>query len=98
MIFKHNLIYFLRISSIDINTIKLFSLEEGTAIILHEIGHALNPDLKGMEGEYAADDYACQKGFKEYIISSLEKGKLIIPSEFSTKSTDLRIEHLKNSN
>lgn len=84
------------IITIDLNTIKLFSSDEGTAIILHEIGHALNPDLKNMDGENAADDYACDRGFTQYIISSLEKGKLIRPSEFSTKSTELRIERLRN--
>lgn len=84
------------IITIDLNTIKLFSSDEGTAIILHEIGHALNPELKNMDGENAADDYACERGFTQYIISSLEKGKLIRPSEFSTKSTELRIERLSN--
>lgn len=82
------------IITIDINTIKLFSSDEGTAIILHEIGHALNPELKNLNGEYAADDYACERGFKQYIISSLEKGKLIRTSEFSTLSTESRIERL----
>lgn len=86
------------IITIDLNTIKLFSSDEGTAIILHEIGHALNPKLKNMEGEYAADNYAFERGFSQQIISSLEKGKLIRPSEFSTKSTELRIERLQNNN
>lgn len=86
------------IITIDLNTIKLFSSEEGTAIILHEIGHALNSEIKNIEGEYAADSYACERGFSRYLISSLEKGKLIRPSEFSTKSTELRLERLKNDN
>ena len=47
------------IITIDINSIKLFSSDEGTSIILHEIGHALSPELKNMEGEYNADNYAC---------------------------------------
>jgi hypothetical protein len=75
----------------------LFSSDEGTAIILHEIGHALNPELKNMEGEYTADNYACDRGFSQHIISSLEKGKMIRPSEFSTQSTELRIERLQNN-
>ncbi len=85
------------IITIDLNTIKLFSSDEGTAIILHEIGHALNPELNNINGEYAADDYACNRGFKQFIISSLEKGKLIRPSEFVSKSTELRIERLSTS-
>ena len=86
------------IITIDLNTVKLFSSEEGTAIVLHEIGHALNPDKKNIDGEYVADSYACERGFSQYIISSLEKGKMIRPSEFSTKSTELRLERLKNDN
>ena len=86
------------IITIDINTVKLFTSEEGTAIVLHEIGHALNPDKKNIEGEYAADGYACDRGYSQYIISSLEKGKLIRPSEFSTKSTELRLEKIKSDN
>lgn len=86
------------IITIDLNTVKLFSSEEGAAIVLHEIGHALNPDKKNIEGEYAADNYACERGFSQYIISSLEKGKLIRPAEFSTKSTELRLERIKNDN
>ena len=86
------------IISIDLNTIKLFSLDEGVAIILHEIGHALNPELKNIEAEYAADDYACERGFAQHIISSLEKGKLILPNQFNSKSTELRIDLLNNEN
>jgi hypothetical protein len=84
-----------KIITIDINTLKLFTTEEGTAIILHEIGHALNPNLKQMEGEYMADNYASERGFKNEIISSLEKGKIIRPSEFVTESTELRIKKLR---
>jgi len=84
------------IITIDLNTLKLFSSDEGTAIILHEIGHALRPELKNMDGEYAADDYSCERGFTQYIISALEKGKLIRPSEFVSKSTELRIAQLIN--
>ncbi len=86
------------IITIDLNSIKLFSSDEGTAIILHEIGHALSPELKNMDGEYNADNYACERGFSQHIISSLEKGKLIRPSEFATKITELRIERLQNNN
>ena len=86
------------IITIDLNTVRLFSSEEGTAIVLHEIGHALNPDKKNIDGEYVSDSYACERGFSQYIISSLEKGKMIRPSEFSTKSTELRLERLKNDN
>lgn len=84
-----------RIIGVDINVITLFSPEEGAAILLHEIGHALNPSLKGVDGEYAADDYAVCHGYKEHIISGLEKGKLVNPSAFDKETTDKRINRLK---
>lgn len=73
----------------------MFTSGEETSIILHEIGHALNPNLKGIEGEFMADNYTSERGLTDEIISSLEKGKAIRPSEFATKSTEQRIERLK---
>jgi hypothetical protein len=84
-----------RIIGVDINVITLFSPEEGAAILLHEIGHALNSSLKGVEGEYMADDYAVCHGYGEHIISGLEKGMLINPSAFDKEITDKRINRLK---
>ncbi len=85
-----------KIITIDLNTFKLFNSSEGTAIILHEIGHALSPKIKGMEGEFIADGYALERGYKQYIIDSLETGKTIRPDEFVSKSTDDRIKRLRN--
>lgn len=48
--------------------------EEITAILLHEIGHALNPDHTGLDGEYIADNFAAEKGYADWIVRSLEKG------------------------
>lgn len=84
-----------RIIGVDINVITLFSSEEGAAILLHEIRHAINPSLKGLDGEYMADDYAVCHGYKEHIISGLEKGKLVNPSTFDKEITDKRINRLK---
>ena len=47
---------------------------EFVAVLLHEIGHALNNQLKGMEGEYAADKFATDKGYGKWIINGLQKG------------------------
>lgn len=82
------------IIGIDINSLSLFTIEEGVAIILHEIGHSLNPSLKGENGEYAADDYAVCRGYKEYIISGLERGKNLRPLEFNKEITNKRISRL----
>jgi hypothetical protein len=83
------------IIGIDINSLSRFSSEEGVAIILHEIGHSLNPSLKGEEGEYAADDYAVCRGYKDYIISGLENGKVLYPTEFDKEITNKRISRLQ---
>lgn len=84
-----------RIIGIDVNTLKFFSPDESVAIILHEIGHALNSAYKGEEGEYIADDYAACRGYKEHIVGGLERGKKINPSAFDNEITDKRINRLK---
>jgi hypothetical protein len=84
-----------KIITIDTNMTKRFSTRELTAIILHELGHALNPGKSGMDGEHTADDYAVAKGFKEEIVSSLEKAIQNDPQNFDNDSTLKRIERLK---
>lgn len=52
-----------------------FSKEEVVAIILHEIGHVINPNNSNKDlHEFQADDYAVDRGYGGYIKSSLEKG------------------------
>jgi Zn-dependent protease with chaperone function len=84
-----------KIITVDINSLKLFTSDESVAIILHEIGHALNPELKGEDGEFAADDYAVAHNYRESLISALERGKSIRPSEFSKLITEKRIKRLR---
>lgn len=83
-----------KVISIDINTLKIFTPDEGVAVILHEIGHALNPDKKGEIGEYVADDYAVSHSYKNSIISSLQRGIQIRPDEFDNEITHKRIARL----
>lgn len=84
-----------KIITIDLNTLKLFTSYESVAIILHEIGHALNPDIKGEDGEFVADDYAVVRNYRDFLISALERGKSIRPEEFSKEITEIRIRRLK---
>lgn len=84
-----------KIITIDINTIKKFSSDEGVAIILHEIGHAVNSDKKNETGEFAADDYAIKRNYGNSIINSLERGKKIMPDEFICETTEKRILRIK---
>ncbi|MCP9762296.1 hypothetical protein [Lacihabitans soyangensis] len=71
--------------------------EEFLAVLLHEIGHIKNPELKGMEAEYAADKLAAEKGYKKWIISSLKKGIQNEWMGFEKDSCKLRIEKLNES-
>lgn len=84
-----------KIITIDINTFKKFTSEEGVAIILHEIGHAINSDKKNEVGEFAADDYAIERNYGNSIINSLERGKKIMPDEFICETTEKRILRIK---
>jgi len=84
-----------KIITIDINTLELFTPQEGIAIILHEIGHALHPNARNEEDEFLADDYAVNHGYKNEIISCLEKGKTIRPELFVKEMTEKRINRLK---
>lgn len=78
---------------IDINALDLFSREEATAIILHEIGHTISPEINN---EYDADDYALRHDYGEYLISALEKGKEIDPKNFDKEITYKRIQRIKD--
>lgn len=83
-----------KIITIDINSISQLSAEESIAILLHEIGHALNPFKKGENGEFAADDYAVGRNYKEALLKSLHSCKELWPSEFNKEITEKRIQRL----
>lgn len=84
-----------KIITIDINAMAQFSVEEGVAVILHEIGHAINPDIKGMDGEFIADDYAASRGFGDFIVSSLEQNREKFPQHYDNDSTTQRITRIR---
>ncbi|GHC46763.1 hypothetical protein [Ulvibacter litoralis] len=79
----------------DANQFKLLLPKEVLAIILHEIGHVFNPEIKDMEGEYVADAFVKSKGYGKWIISSLEKGVKNKWLGFDKIECDLRIQKLK---
>lgn len=82
------------IITIDLNAIDLFNKEEMCAIILHEIGHALNPTIKGEEGEYTADNYAISRGYKDFIMSSLKLGIKVLPKVYDKEITNKRLDKI----
>jgi hypothetical protein len=73
--------------------------EECIAIILHEIGHLLNPQLEGMAAEFTADAFAAGKcDYGRWIISSLKKGVQRNWPGFDVTECNQRIQRLLNFN
>lgn len=78
----------------DIDALNVFTPDEYTAIILHEIGHSFNPEIHGEYGEFAADDFAINKGYDQYIASGLRKGKQNNMIGFDVPINNRRIERI----
>lgn len=71
-----------------------FSGQEFVAVLLHEIGHVFNPDKIGVDGEYAADKFANDKGYGYWIIQGLQKGLRNNWMGFEKGACELRIDKL----
>ena len=80
--------------NIDYNFLIKIPERERVAIILHEIGHAMNPLIKQKEGEFIADDYAIDRGFGEDLKNSLERCIIDYPLEFNKPITTERINRI----
>ncbi|WP_291076090.1 hypothetical protein [Empedobacter sp. UBA6322] len=87
----------MKIVTFEANYHKLFLPEEVVAIILHEIGHAINFEMNGIEAEFAADDFAKNKGYAKWIIRGLEKGLELNLIGFEKETIELRKENLYKS-
>lgn len=70
--------------------------DEVVAIWLHEIGHAFNANLSGLEAEYAADNFAKKKGYATWIARSLKKGIDNNWRGFDKEECDQRIRNLSH--
>ncbi len=84
----------MRLVTFEANYQKLFLPEEVVGILLHEIGHAFNSNIKGMTGEYMADNFAKTKGYAKWIVSGLKNGLKRGLIGFEKVSIDQRIEKL----
>ena len=82
--------------SLDYNSLMKWVPRQRVAIVLHEIGHSLNPTLMGEDGEFAADQYAVDRGYGEDIIASLNFGIENFPLEFDKLITRDRIQRIIN--
>ncbi len=88
----------LTLITVDTNYHSRLLPEEFIGVLLHEIGHVFNPEIQGMEGEFAADNFAKSKGYAKWIISGLEKGIKNNWLGFEEKSCQLRIENIRKRN
>ncbi len=84
----------MKLVTIEMSYLKMFITEEVTGILLHEIGHAFNPDKQKLEGEFAADNFAKEKGFSRWIITGLKKGLKRNLIGFEAETINQRIENL----
>lgn len=87
----------LTIINFDQNIGNQLDSTEVLAILLHELGHAFNPEVKGIQGEFLADQFANQKYQGLGIISALNKGVENKWLGFDKEECELRIEQLKKN-
>jgi hypothetical protein len=69
---------------------------ERLAILLHEYGHAFNPEIKGDEGEFVADEFVVSHDYGIALRSSLERNIKENPEEFDTPVNHQRVQRLLN--
>lgn len=60
-----------RLIIFDLTYFRRFNNRICTAILLHEIGHCFS-SRQGIEGEFDADDFAIQKGFRNDLLDAME--------------------------
>ncbi len=83
-----------RLITLEVNELKKYPKDECIAVLLHELGHAFNPNLKGEEGEFVADAFAASRGYGPPLKKSLQRLMTLDPSRFPTELTSKRIAKL----
>jgi hypothetical protein len=86
----------MKLITIEMTYLRMFLPEEVTGILLHELGHAFNPDKQKMEGEFAADNFAKEKGYSKLIESGLKNGLKKNLIGFDKETIDQRIKNLNS--
>lgn len=85
-----------KIICFDKNALSSFDPHQITAMLLHEIGHALSPHPKKLDGELNADAYAEKRGFGEAMLSGLRQGLALKLPGFEENDVFMsRIVHLE---
>ncbi len=83
-----------KLINIDINSLKRLNPKERIAILLHEIGHAINPGTDVQSSEFNADDFAIARGYGQTLKESLTRNITENPEEFDKEITRLRIARI----
>lgn len=87
-----------KIITFDYNRFIEVPKEERIAILLHEVGHAFNPILMGLESEFTADDFAISHGYKIALLESLQRNVREKPREFDNDVSTQRIARMNEMN
>lgn len=85
-----------KLINIDINSLKRFKPKERIAILLHELGHAINPGTDSQSSEFNADDFAIARGYGQPLKESLSRNITENPGEFDKEITRLRIARISD--
>jgi hypothetical protein len=62
-----------KIVAMDMQSLNSLTKRESIAVLLHELGHVINPSKDPFENEFNADEYALSRGYGVEIISSIPK-------------------------
>lgn len=83
-----------KVITFDANIFSRYPKSEQIAMLLHEMGHAVNPTLTGEAGEFAADDFAIKNRYSTALKKSLENFVRDFPKEFDKPITHKRIARI----
>lgn len=94
-VIKVDLPIYSKVITFDYNSLKKIEDEgERLAILLHEYGHAFNPQIKGDQGEYVADAFVVSHGYGTALRNSLERNIREHPEEFNQLINHQRVQRI----
>lgn len=83
-----------KVITFDFNSLSPLPKVERMAVLLHEYGHAFNPQLRGEEGEFAADDFAINHGYGQALRQSLQRSIEVHPDLYDKPIIRNRINRI----